>query len=114
MQAVRKYIYIYIYIFLQESFTTCYHGYELLKRFSDNFPGASTHCPFKVTNFKVAICHFTQAKVTGINKYTLKDIKRFPTTLLRNYSLKKYPLYYVYNDKDRITSSHYYLPVWMA
>ena len=23
--------------FLQESFTTCYHGYELLKRFSDIF-----------------------------------------------------------------------------
>ena len=26
----------YVYI-LQESFTTCYHGYELLKRFSDIF-----------------------------------------------------------------------------
>ena len=34
-----SYIYIYIYTLyiLQESFTTCYHGYELLKRFSDIF-----------------------------------------------------------------------------
>ena len=33
---IKIYIYIYIYIYiLQESFTICYHGYGLLKRFSD-------------------------------------------------------------------------------
>ena len=29
--------------------------------------GVSTYFPFTVTNFKVAVCHFVQAKVTGIS-----------------------------------------------
>ena len=86
---------IYVYI-LQESFTTCYHGYELLKRFTGIFsiipcdqstksylPGVSTYFPFTVMNFKVAVCHFVQAKVTGISGLSLSTIS---STFLR----KKY------------------------
>ena len=87
-----------IYNILQESFTTCYHGYELLKRFSDIFqsylvinqltlmitksylPRVSAYFPFTVTNFKVAVCHFVQAKVIGISGLSFSTIS---STFLR-------------------------------
>ena len=92
---------IYIYI-LRESFTTWCHRNELLKRFSDIFqsylcdqsinlcdlstksyllPGVSTYFPSTVTNFKVAVCHFVQAKVTGISGLSFSTLS---STFLRN------------------------------
>ena len=90
IQAVGKSIYIYI---LQENFTTCYSWYELLKRFSDifhsylvinqqrvTFPGVSIYFLLMVTNIKVVVCHFVQAKVTGISGLSFHTIS---STFLR-------------------------------
>ena len=99
---------LYIYVCTsQESFRSCYHGYKLLKRFSDIFqsylvinlltlcdqstikiksylPGVSTYFPVTVTNFKVAVCHFVQAKVTGISGLSFSTLSS--TFLRKNYS----------------------------
>ena len=88
-----------IYI-AQESFTTCYHGYELLKRFSDIFQSYQvinqltlvvnqqkvTCLQFEhmVTNFKVAVWHLVQAKVTGISGLSFSAISS--TFLLKKYT----------------------------
>ena len=99
-------IYIYIYI-LQESFTICYHGYGLLKRFSDIFQsypainqqrvtclhGVSMYFLFTVTNFKVVVCHFVQAKVTAISGLSFSTISstflqnKYPSTVRLNKSI---------------------------
>ena len=53
-------------------------------------PGVSTYFPFTVTNFKVAVCHFVQAKVTaisGLSFSTLSSLflrKKYPSTVRLN------------------------------
>ena len=46
-------------------------------------PGVSTYFPFTVTNFKVVVCHFVQAKVTGISGLSFSTI--YSTFLRKNY-----------------------------
>ena len=108
IQALGKSIYIYIYIYITRKFTICYHGYGLLKRFSDMFqnsiipcnqstksylPGVSMYFPFTVTNFKVAVCHFLQAQVTAISGLSFSTIsstflrKKDPSTVRLNKSI---------------------------
>ena len=47
-------------------------------------PGVSTYFPFTVTSFKVAVCHFVQAEVTGISGLSFSTIS---STFLRKISI---------------------------
>ena len=95
IQAVGKCVYIYIYYITRKFYNMLsqVRAREIQWYFSINncdlstksyLPGASIYFPFTVTNFKVAVCHFVQDKVSDISLISFSTIS---STFLR----KKYP-----------------------
>ena len=83
------YIYIYIYIYiLQESFTICYHGYGLLKRFSDIFQSYLAINQQRVTCQELARIFRLRLRTSKLLSVILYRLKLLP---LVNYHLVQYP-----------------------
>ena len=75
MQAVGKYIYTY---FLQESFTICYHGYGLLKRFSDIFQSYLVINQERVTCLELACIFRLRLRTSKLLSVILYRLKLLP------------------------------------
>ena len=87
LQAVGKSLYIYIYI-LQESFTICYHGYGLLKRFSDIFQSYLMINQQRVTCLELAHIFRLWLRTSKLLSVILYRLKLLP---LVDYHLVQYP-----------------------